>query len=127
MAILYKVQTGAFKSSVRAAASATLVKAAIKKYLKKSGSMEDVSIAVIYSDGYYKVQEGAFSSKENAIRRRDLVRAAGVYAVVIETKTQDPEPVVPVKGDYTPRIRVIPIWFFEKDEGQYGDCTAILE
>ena len=95
MAILYKVQTGAFKSSVRAAASATLVKAAIKKYLKKSGSKEDVSIAVIYSDGYYKVQEGAFSLKENAVRRRDLVRAAGVYAIVTESRTQDAAPAAP--------------------------------
>ena len=127
MATLYKVQTGAYKSAAGAAASALLVRKKIEKYLKKIKSSEKVSVAVVNSGGYYKVQEGAFSSKENAIRRRDLVRAAGVYAVVIETKTQDPEPVVPVKGDYTPRIRVIPIWFFEKDESQYGDCTSILE
>jgi beta-lactamase superfamily II metal-dependent hydrolase/GH25 family lysozyme M1 (1,4-beta-N-acetylmuramidase) len=32
----------------------------------------------------------------------------------------------PEKSD-SPRIRVWPVWFFEKDEGQFGDCTAILE
>lgn len=127
MAVLYKVQSGAYKSAVGAAAAAVLAKKKIEKYLKKTKSKEKVGVAVISSGGYYKVQEGAFASKENANKRRDLVRAAGVYAVTIETTTQDTEPVTPVPETIHPRIRVIPICFFEKNESLYGDCTAILE
>lgn len=146
MATLYKVQSGAFKSAVRAAAAAVLAKKKIEKYLEKEGIKEKVGVAVIHSDGYYKVQEGAFASKENAHKRRDLVRASGTYATVIETKTQDPVPAVPASPavpaapadpatppdapapeKFHPRIRVMPICFFEKNEALYGDCTAIIE
>lgn len=95
MAVLYKVQTGAYKSAAGAAVAALRVKNSVKKYLKKIGSKENVSVGVIHSGGYYKVQEGAFESKENAIRRRDLIRAAGVYAIMIETRTQDAAPAAP--------------------------------
>ncbi|MDO5131459.1 MAG: MBL fold metallo-hydrolase [Eubacteriales bacterium] len=132
MAILYKVQTGAYKSAVRA----TVAAAGMRNALKKAG-IKDVSVAVINSGGYYKVQEGAFASKANAERRRDLIRSAGIYAVVLETKTQDPEEISP---DTTPaedsqeapaakphRIRVAALAFFDNGTGAFGDCTALIE
>ena len=143
MAILYKVQTGAYKHAAGALLAAARVRKGVEKYIKKTGSTEKVSVAVIQSGVYYKVQEGAFANKDNADRRRDLIRAAGFYAVVIETKTQDtmpapqeketaavivsPQPQEEKTEVYHPRIRVLPICFFEKNESLYGDCTAILE
>ena len=131
MSTLYKVQTGAYKNIVNATAAAVIARKKIEKYLKKKNSKEKVGVAVIQSGGYYKVQEGAFASKDNAVKRRDLVRAAGIYAVVIETKTQDSTPATQAAATdpetFHPRIRVMPICFFEKDESLYGDCTAILE
>lgn len=132
MAILYKIQTGAYKHAAGAALAAASVRKAVDKYVKKAGIKDKISVAVIQSGGYYKVQEGAFASKANAEKRKDLLRKAGVYAVVIETKTQDNVPENPLKPDYpkaayNPKIRVWPIWFFEKNESLYGDCTAILE
>lgn len=125
MAILYKVQSGAYKKSV----NATIAAASVRKAIKKAGI--DISVAVIQSGGWYKVQEGAFSSKANAEKRKDLLRKAGVYAVVVETKTQDepapaPEPVEPAKPH---RIRIAALAFFDtgSETSQYGDCTAIIE
>lgn len=127
MAILYKVQSGAYKRSV----NATIAAASVRKAIKKAGI--DVSVAVIQSGGWYKVQEGAFSSKSNAKKRKDLLRKAGVYAVVIETKTQDapepapaPKPAEPAKPH---RIRIAALAFFDtgNESSQYGDCTALLE
>ncbi len=122
MAVLYKVQTGAYKSRAGAIAASLVVENGIKKYLKKKGITEKVSVAVISSGGWHKVQVGAFSTKANADKRLALVKAAGFKkAVVLETKTQDaPE------GD-NPRICIWPIWFFEGNESLYGDCTAIIE
>lgn len=122
MAVLYKVQTGAYKSRAGAIAASLVVENGIKKYLKKKGITEKISVAVISSGGWHKVQVGAFSTKANADKRLALVKAAGFKkAVVLETKTQDaPE------GD-NPRIRIWPIWFFEGNESLYGDCTAIIE
>ncbi|MBR3186861.1 MAG: MBL fold metallo-hydrolase [Lachnospiraceae bacterium] len=122
MAILYKVQTGAYKNRAGAIAASLVVEAGIKKYLKKKGLVEKVSVAVISSGGWHKVQVGAFSSKANAEKRLALVKAAGFpKAVVLKTGTQDaPE------GNH-PRIRIWPIWFFEGNESLFGDCTAILE
>lgn len=37
---------------------------------------------------------------------------------------EEPKKAQPNSGN---RIRVWPIWFFEKDEGLFGDCTAIVE
>lgn len=37
---------------------------------------------------------------------------------------EEPKKAQPNSGS---RIRVWPIWFFEKDEGLFGDCTAIVE
>lgn len=139
MATLYKVQSGAYKHAVNATLAAASVRKKIEKYIKKTGSKEKVSVAVINSGGYYKVQEGAFASKENAEKRKNLLRDADVYAVVIETKTQDAMPAAPAQAEiqeeqqkkeskpFHPRIRVIPICFFENNESAYGDCTAILE
>ena len=133
MAILYKVQTGAYKHAAGAALAAARVRKSVEKYLKKAGSKEKVSIAVISSGGWYKVQTGAFSSKTNAEMRKDLLRKAGVYAVVVETKTQDapapapaPKPADPVKPH---RIRIAALAFFDtgSESSQYGDCTAIIE
>lgn len=122
MATLYKVQTGAYKNRAGAIAASLVVENGIKKYLKKKGITEKVSVAVISSGGWHKVQVGAFSTKANADKRLALVKAAGFKkAVVLETKTQDaPE------GD-NPRVRIWPIWFFEGNEALFGDCTAILE
>lgn len=125
MGILYKVQSGAYKNSV----NATIAAASVRKAIKKAGI--DISVAVIQSGGFYKVQEGAFTSKANAEKRKDLLRKAGIYAVVIETKTQDepapaPEPVEPEKPH---RIRIAALAFFDtgSETSQYGDCTAIIE
>ena len=122
MAVLYKVQTGAYRNRAGAITASLIVESGIKKYLKNKGITEKVSVAVISSGGWHKVQVGAFASKANAEKRLALVKTAGFKkAVILETKTQDaPE------GE-NPRIRVWPIWFFEGDEDLYGDCTAIIE
>lgn len=93
MAILYKVQSGAYKHALNATIAAASVRRAIKK------AKLDISVAVIQSGGWYKVQEGAFSSKANAEKRKDLLRKAGIYTVVVETKTQDaPAPAPTASG-----------------------------
>lgn len=131
MAILYKVQSGAYKRAVNATIAATSVRKAIKK-----AKIKDVSVAVIQSGGYYKVQEGAFSSKANAEKRKDLLRKAGVYAVVVETKTQDeptpapaPKPAPKPEPEKPHRIRIAALAFFDtgSESSQYGDCTALIE
>ena len=130
MAILYKVQSGAYKRAINATIAAASVRKAIKK------AKIDISVAVIQSGGWYKVQAGAFSSKANAEKRKDLLRKAGVYAVVVETKTQDaptpapaPKPADPVKPAKPHRIRIAALAFFDtgSESSQYGDCTAIIE
>lgn len=131
MGILYKVQSGAYKSTLNATIAAASVRKKVEKYLKKIGSKETVSVAVISSGGWHKVQEGAFASKANAEKRKKLLRDAGVYAVVIETKTQDaPEPKDDGKTTGKPhRIRIAALAFFDtgNETTQYGDCTAIIE
>ena len=127
MAILYKVQSGAYKRAL----NATLAAASVRKAIKKAKL--DISVAVIQSGGWYKVQEGAFSSKANAEKRKDLLRKAGIYTVVVETKTQDepapaPKP-EPEKQEKPHRIRIAALAFFDtgSETSQYGDCTAIIE
>lgn len=132
MAILYKVQSGAYKRAL----NATLAAASVRKAIKKAKI--DISVAVIQSGGWYKVQEGAFSSKANAEKRKDLLRKAGVYAVVVETKTQDeptpapapaPKPAPKPEPEKPHRIRIAALAFFDtgSESSQYGDCTAIIE
>ena len=133
MAILYKVQTGAYKHAAGAALAAASVRKAVDKYVKKAGIKDKISVAVIQSGGYYKVQEGAFASKANAEKRKELLRKAGIYAVVIETKTQDDHAPVPAPERVEPekphRIRIAALAFFDtgSETSQYGDCTAIIE
>lgn len=133
MAILYKVQTGAYKHAAGAALAAASVRKAVDKYVKKAGIKDKISVAVIQSGGYYKVQEGAFASKANAEKRKELLRKAGIYAVVIETKTQDNHAPVPAPERVEPekphRIRIAALAFFDtgSETSQYGDCTAIIE
>lgn len=133
MGILYKVQSGAYKSTLNATIAAASVRKKVEKYLKKIGSKETVSVAVISSGGWHKVQEGAFASKANAEKRKDLLRKAGIYAVVIETKTQDAPAPAPAPKTADPvkphRIRIAALAFFDtgSESSQYGDCTAIIE
>lgn len=136
MGILYKVQSGAYKRALNATLAAASVRKKVEKYLKKIGSKETVSVAVISGGGWHRVQEGAFASKSNAEKRKDLLRKAGIYAVVIETKTQDapapapaPKPADPVKPAKPHRIRIAALAFFDtgSESSQYGDCTAIIE
>lgn len=131
MSTLYKVQSGAYKSTINATIAAASVRSKIAKYLKKTGSKENISVAVISGGGWHRVQEGAFASKANAEKRKDLLRKAGVYAVVIETKTQDAqEPKDDGKTTGKPhRIRIAALAFFDtgSESSQYGDCTAIIE
>lgn len=133
MGILYKVQSGAYKSVINATIAAASVRAKIAKYLKKTGSKENISVAVISGGGWHRVQEGAFASKANAEKRKDLLRKAGVYAVVIETKTQDADPKeANTDGKTTEkphRVRIAALAFFDTgdESAQYGDCTAIIE
>lgn len=131
MGTLYKVQSGAYRNTLNATIAAASVRKKAEKYLKKTGSKENISVAVISSGGWHKVQEGAFASKANAEKRKDLLRKAGIYAVVIETKTQDaPEPKDDGKTTGKPhRIRIAALAFFDagNESSQYGDCTAIIE
>ena len=131
MGTLYKVQSGAYRNTLNATIAAASVRKKVEKYLKKTGSKENISVAVISSGGWHKVQEGAFASKANAEKRKDLLRKAGIYAVVIETKTQDaPEPKDDGKTTGKPhRIRIAALAFFDtgSESSQYGDCTAIIE
>lgn len=139
MGIIYKVQSGAYKNAVNATVAAASVRSKIAKYLKKTGSKETVSVAVISSGGWHKVQEGAFESKTNAEKRKDLLRKAGVYAVVTETRTQDapdaPEPKEAkddgqkTETEKPHRIRIAALAFFDtgNEAAQYGDCTALIE
>lgn len=131
MGTLYKVQSGAYRNTLNATIAAASVRKKVEKYLKKTGSKENISVAVISSGGWHKVQEGAFASKANAEKRKDLLRKAGIYAVVIETKTQDaPEPKDDGKTTGKPhRIRIAALAFFDagNESSQYGDCTAIIE
>lgn len=134
MGILYKVQSGAYKNALNATIAAASVRSKIAKYLKKIGSKENISVAVISGGGWHRVQEGAFASKSNAEKRKDLLRKAGIYAVVIETKTQDaPEPKEAKDDGKTTgkphRIRIAALAFFDtgSESQQYGDCTAIIE
>ena len=78
MGILYKVQSGAYKNALNATIAAASVRSKIAKYLKKTGSKESISVAVISGGGWHRVQEGAFASKANAEKRKDLLRKAGV-------------------------------------------------
>ena len=134
MGTLYKVQSGAYKNVVNATLTARSVRKKVEKYLKATGRKETVSVAVISSGGWHKVQEGAFASKANAEKRKDLLRKAGIYAVVIETKTQDePEPKEAntdgKKTEKSHRIQIAALAFFDTGDeaSQYGDCTAIIE
>lgn len=131
MGILYKVQSGAYKSALNATVAAQSARKQIEKYLKKIGSKETVSVAVISSGGYHKVQEGAFASKANAEKRKDLLKKAGIYSIIVETKTQDtPAPVQkPVEPAKAHRIRIAALAFFDtgSESKQYGDCTALIE
>lgn len=131
MGTLYKVQSGAYRNTLNATIAAASVRKKVEKYLKKTGSKENISVAVISSGGWHKVQEGAFASKANAEKRKDLLRKAGIYAVVIETKTQDaPESKDDGKTTGKPhRIRIAALAFFDtgSESSQYGDCTAIIE
>ena len=136
MGILYKVQSGAYKNTLNATIAAAGVRKKVEKYLKKIGSKEKVSVAVVSSGGWHKVQEGAFASKASAEKRKALLREADIYAVVIETKTQDepaparaPKPADPVKPAKPHRIRIAALAFFDtgSESSQYGDCTAIIE
>lgn len=138
MGTLYKVQSGAYRNTLNATIAAASVRAKIAKYLKKTGSKENISVAVISGGGWHKVQEGAFANKANAEKRKELLRKAGIYAVVIETKTQDaPEPTKKddkantdgQKTDRAHRIQIAALAFFDtgNETTQYGDCTAIIE
>lgn len=134
MSTLYKVQSGAYKNALNAAIAAVSVRTKIAKYLKKAGSKENVSVAVISGGGWHKVQEGAFASKANAEKRKELLRKAGVYVVVVETKTQDAPEHKESNTDREKtkkphRIRIAALAFFDTGDeaSQYGDCTAIIE
>ena len=55
MGTLYKVQSGAYKSALNATIAAASVRAKIAKYLKKIGSKENISVAVISGGGWHRV------------------------------------------------------------------------
>ena len=112
MAILYKVQSGAYKRAINATIAAASVRKAIKK------AKIDISVAVIQSGGWYKVQEGAFTSKTNAEKRKDLLRKAGVYAVVVETKTQDDPAPAPTASGWNKVLSVLNSIISAKDPHQ---------
>lgn len=113
MSTLYKVQTGAFaiKRNAEKQAASIIERTGLKPVVIKDGV-------------FYKVQVGAFAVKENATKLQNALKKAGfsvklsVYEIIDE--------IVSTNEDGH-RVCVYPIWFFEKDESLFGDCTAIIE
>ena len=58
--------------------------------------------------------------------RKKALKALGYDSQKVQDKVDEIRGVV-VKPPSANRIRVHAVWFFEKDESRYGDCTAIYE
>lgn len=83
--VMYRVQTGAFKSKANAEALASKVKA--------SG----FDTVVVYDKGLYKVQVGAFSKFTSATAYADKVRKAGYGCMVTVKGIAGHTPTTPIK------------------------------
>ena len=62
--------------------------------------------------------------------RRCLLEFCGYDAEKVQAavnKACEAEQKAPAAPSVTARFRVYPVWFFEKDESAYGDCTAVIE
>jgi len=59
--------------------------------------------------------------------RENVLKALGYDADAVQKAVNDKLGYKASEKSDSPRIRVWPVWFFEKDEGQFGDCTAIIE
>lgn len=72
-----------------------------------------------------QVINGDFSTQGT---REQALRALGYNPQTIQDKVNEILEVKPQPESGThPRIRVWPIWFFEGDESQFGDATAIIQ
>jgi len=118
-ALIYKVQTGAFalKKNAEKQSARIIEKTGFKPIIKKEGVL-------------YKVQCGAFSKLSNANARKGALIKAGFSAIIIAVDTNANVTLIdetPKEISEETKIRVWAVHFFDEDESQYGDCTAIIE
>lgn len=93
-----------------------ILASSISAYLRTPKQSMDKVVDWVIADDF-----GKNATRENALK------ALGYDADAVQKAVNDKLGYkAPEKAD-SPRIRVWPVWFFEKDEGQFGDCTAILE
>lgn len=93
-----------------------ILASSISAYLRTPKQPMDKVVDWVLADDF-----GKSATRENALKALGYDADAVQKAVNDKLGYKEPE-----KAD-SPRIRVWPVWFFEKDEGQFGDCTAILE
>lgn len=118
-ALIYKVQTGAFalKKNAEKQSARIIEKTGFKPIIKKEGFL-------------YKVQCGAFSKLSNANARKGALIKAGFSANVVAVNTESDITIIdetPKEISEKTKIRIWAVHFFDEDESQYGDCTAIIE
>ena len=95
-----------------------ILASSISAYLRTPKQSMDKVIEWVLADDFGKKE-----TRWNALKTLGYDADAVQKAVDERMGHKEKEP---EKSD-SPRIRVWPVWFFEKDEGQFGDCTAILE
>jgi beta-lactamase superfamily II metal-dependent hydrolase/GH25 family lysozyme M1 (1,4-beta-N-acetylmuramidase) len=95
-----------------------ILASSISAYLRTPKQSMDKVIEWVLADDFGKKE-----TRWNALKTLGYDADAVQEAVDERMGHKEKEP---EKSD-SPRIRVWPVWFFEKDEGQFGDCTAILE
>lgn len=92
-----------------------ILQTSIRDYLRVGGlPLETVAQQVI---------KGDFGDGDT---RKKALKALGYDSQKVQDKVDEIRGVV-VKPPSANRIRVHAVWFFEKDESRYGDCTAIYE
>lgn len=92
-----------------------ILASSISAYLRVSGLPVETVAKQVWDNDF-----GTLDTRANALKTLgyDVGKVQAAVTAMAETAPAD---------TVSPKIRVWPIWFFEEDEGQYGDCTAILE
>lgn len=93
-----------------------ILASSISDYLRTPKQSMDKVVDWVLADDF-----GKNATRENALK------ALGYDADAVQKAVNDKLGYKAPEIAESPRIRVWPVWFFEKDEGQFGDCTAILE
>lgn len=93
-----------------------ILASSIRDYLRTPGARMDKVVDWVMADDF-----GTLETRENALR------TLGYDVDDVQDAVNDRLGYEPPETPTGARIRVWPIWFFEKDESKYGDCTAILE